>query len=155
MRLGDKRGARHISASMPAGRQAARSWRHPSAPRAGVVGRIASIRLPRAVGSVAAARHFVGRCLERWGHLNTEDAMLVTSELVSNAVQHAVGAIVVRLALLRAGLLLEVRDGSRLVPVAREPDLAGGRGLQVVDRLCVRWGVRWHDNGKIVWCELA
>jgi hypothetical protein len=53
-------------------------------------------------------------------------------------------------------LRAEVRDGSAVNPLPREPDEHGGRGVLILDALASRWGVFGHPGaGKTVWFELA
>jgi hypothetical protein len=87
-----------------------------------------------------------------------DDAQLLTSELVSNAVEHAGGkgrVVDVGPALVR----ISVTDGDARLPVMREgaPGDVGGRGLRIVHRLATRWGVdeRRDATGKTVWFELS
>jgi anti-sigma regulatory factor (Ser/Thr protein kinase) len=90
----------------------------------------------------------------------TEDAEIVTSEIVTNAVQHS-GAQTI-------GLELTSLEGPRAVaivitdPSARPPikrDLAGdtehGRGLHMVAALSARWGWRPQGTGKAVFAILT
>ncbi len=86
-----------------------------------------------------------------------DDAQLLASELVTNAVRHARGPIGVH-AHVRDGVLhLEVRDGAGdCPPVPRQanPEDTGGRGMELVSKLASRWG--WHADKqcKIVWVDL-
>ena len=82
--------------------------------------------------------------------------MLLTNELVANAVLHARSAIDVILRLTNTTLRVEVRDRNRAAPVTRlyGPEATTGRGLLVLDRLARRWGVDGHPDGKAVWFEL-
>jgi hypothetical protein len=102
-------------------------------------------------------RHVVCDLLDGQAGLMVDDAILVTDELVSNAHQHGTAPRVCRLALINQGLCLriEVGDASSRQPKIRIPDLSGGRGLFLVDRLASSWGVTGHqDQGKTVWAEL-
>ena len=87
----------------------------------------------------------------------TEDAVLLVSELVGNAVRHT-GARVFGLRMLRrrGWIRIEVRDPSRglpcLMPV-QEMDISG-RGLFLVDKLSDRWGVDLLPRGKTTWFEM-
>lgn len=110
--------------------------------------------------SPRAARDFVRSVLDAWDCDDPEEiALLLTSEVVSNAVLHAA----TRLALdvgwdEDAGVLrIEVRDGSPDVPevMVPSPGATGGRGIFLVDRLARRWGSRPEPDGKVVWFELA
>jgi two-component sensor histidine kinase len=86
-----------------------------------------------------------------------DDAMIVVTELVSNAVRHARrvagGRIGVSLSREPDGLRIEVRDpGYGFVPSTGARD-EGGFGLPVVDRLAREWGIR-GGNATVVWCVL-
>jgi anti-sigma regulatory factor (Ser/Thr protein kinase) len=88
-----------------------------------------------------------------------ELVVLLTSELVTNAVVHGLGPIHLLLDDDGARLRIEVSDGeSALPPGPGKPDAAreSGRGLLIVDRLADRWGSssRRTPPGKIVWFEV-
>lgn len=112
--------------------------------------------------SVAAARLHVRTTLLNWklGHL-TEDAVLITSELTTNVVNHAKGTgDYFELALRRRSgiLVLEVADSYQWqMPELHKPTLddLSGRGLFLVDALSENWGVRPRNPGKTVWAHLA
>ena len=84
------------------------------------------------------------------------DAVLLTSELVTNAVVHAGGRSVLRARLLDGILRVELSDANRMVPQLNEVDPArvGGRGLHLVDDVASRWGVTAQPRGKTIWFEL-
>jgi serine/threonine-protein kinase RsbW len=89
------------------------------------------------------------------------DAMLVASELVTNAVIHSGCApeelIEVRLELNRDRLLISVRDPGSSgtgVRLREDDDAFGGMGLRVVEQLARRWSSERGD-GHRVWAELA
>ncbi|MGH3329268.1 MAG: ATP-binding protein [Streptomycetales bacterium] len=107
-------------------------------------------------GEVARARALTCSQLRAWGldHL-TDCAVLLVSELVTNAVIHGGGPTLLRLTF-DATLRVEVRDLSPAAPRLRYagPDELGGRGLQLVDRLSQCWGWQPQGCGKLVWCEL-
>ncbi|EST36002.1 hypothetical protein N566_16815, partial [Streptomycetaceae bacterium MP113-05] len=98
---------------------------------------------------VASARKLVARQLSTWGlddlAFTTE---LVTSELVTNAVRHAGGPIVLRLIRARK-LICEVSDPSRTQPRMRRATSTeeDGRGLYLVAQLSGRWGSRHTRQG--------
>ena len=104
------------------------------------------------------ARQAVARFLSK-AHLSqlTDDAQLLASELVTNAVRHASGPIEVR-AYVRDGFLrLEVGDSagdSAPVPRVASPDDEGGRGMELVDKMSERWGWRVRGPVKVVWLDL-
>jgi anti-sigma regulatory factor (Ser/Thr protein kinase) len=84
---------------------------------------------------------------------------LVVSELVTNAVRHGSGPIVLTLADTGGGVRVGVHDHGRRLPETRRPDSRspGGRGLRMVERLSASWGVERSraGHGKTVWAILA
>ncbi|MEV7737669.1 ATP-binding protein [Streptomyces sp. NPDC088921] len=129
----------------------------------------ASCSLPARYEAVGDARRFTRRTLDQWelsDHF--DDICLVVSELVTNALRHAVPVTgahpekqssPVRLHLLRwtERLVCAVRDPSQDSPIARDSDdfsAESGRGLFLVDSFSDSWG--WHPmagtlGGKMVW----
>ena len=85
-----------------------------------------------------------------------EIAELCVSELVTNAVLHAVTDVAVVVDVTDRRFRVTVVDGStgepRLRPLA--PDSVTGRGLHIVAALAHRWGFAVHPAGKAVWFEL-
>ena len=84
-----------------------------------------------------------------------DNAMLLTSELVTNAVIHGQGDVMLRAGLDDDRLLVEVIDeGHGFERVVREEDFdsVGGRGLRIVDAEASRWGI--HEGTTHVWFEL-
>jgi anti-sigma regulatory factor (Ser/Thr protein kinase) len=85
-------------------------------------------------------------------------AQLLTSELVTNAMEHGSGAIVLRLAATDHTLRVEVADDSVQEPKlqAENTELLSGRGLRLVDALAPGWGVApaTSGGGKLVWFTL-
>ncbi|WP_433324143.1 ATP-binding SpoIIE family protein phosphatase [Spirillospora sp. CA-294931] len=115
-----------------------------------------SWELPPDPAAVRRARGLIRGRLDTWGLSDlSPTAELLATELVTNAIRHAGGRVMVRL--VREGdLVCEVFDGSDGHPrVQCEEGLSeSGRGLCVVSRLANRWGVRRTGNGKAVWFEL-
>jgi anti-sigma regulatory factor (Ser/Thr protein kinase) len=120
----------------------------------------AEVPLPSRPESAATARRLAQVVILRhWGlsPKMTEDAVLLVSELVGNAVRHT-GARVfgLRMRRRRGWIRVEVRDPSRglpcLMPV-QEMDISG-RGLMLVDKLSDRWGVDLLPRGKTTWFEM-
>lgn len=119
----------------------------------------AAWRLPARDDAAARARTLAAAVLRQW-HAKSDprdSALLVISELVTNAVRFATGPITVRLIKTGHSLLCEVGDTSNGRPRLSRGGLLddSGRGLRVVHKLTTRWGVRWTDTGKVVWAELA
>lgn len=79
------------------------------------------------------------------------DVLIVVSELVTNAVRHAPGALTVSLAHLPGEVRITVRDSSPAAPRARPPDLragTGGFGWPTVQRLAREVRVVPRQGGK-------
>jgi anti-sigma regulatory factor (Ser/Thr protein kinase) len=121
--------------------------------------RLMRLALPPDVPTVRLARQATRDTLAAWqlSHLE-EAAVLLVSELVTNAVRHArdTGAIGLELASVGTGLRMEVQDGDphwRLKPSSADDD-ESGFGFVLVDSLAGRWGIRRVCAGKAVWVEL-
>jgi len=106
------------------------------------------------------ARQATHEALAAWqvAHLE-ETALLLVSELVTNAVRHArTGgtAVVLRLETAGSWLRIEVHDADPRMPQPRTPDRLdeSGFGFVLLDALADRWGVREATIGKAVWAEL-
>jgi anti-sigma regulatory factor (Ser/Thr protein kinase) len=110
-------------------------------------------------GEVPRSRRVVREALGRWGlRLDEDIALLLVSELVTNALLHGRPPLHLRAMPVRNGLRVEVHDGA---PDARPARLAGGalpdtrgRGLTIVSALASRWGTGASAHGKQVWFEL-
>lgn len=143
------------------------SWLSPPHPaRTGreYLPRIAMCALTPEARSARTARDFTLATLRRWGtgH-NSQDIAIVVSELVTNALRHALpqpGATSprwrVRLGLLhyRPWLLCAVADPGKTPPALRPPGSLAetGRGLHMICALSDQWGyTKPTDTGKIVW----
>jgi Anti-sigma regulatory factor (Ser/Thr protein kinase) len=112
--------------------------------------------------SVKTARDVTRATLAEWGLSRlSDDAALVVSELVTNAVRHLphtrhYGERPITLMLMRMTphVLLAVSDPSDGVPTPKQPDFISehGRGLYIVEAYSDRWG--WNplaNGGKAVW----
>ncbi len=117
--------------------------------------------LPLGETSPAAARAWlqVAGCSAHVADL-LEDATLLVSELVTNAVCHGGPPIVLAVDCDGRRLHVRVRDGSRAQPVPRSPaqDAENGRGFVLLDALSARWGVEQEVEGhagKEVWFLLG
>jgi anti-sigma regulatory factor (Ser/Thr protein kinase) len=126
--------------------------------------RLISFVLPSIPESVRMARFHVRAALsfhELTGYIDAAEA--VTSELVTNAIQHVPGdgTETVVVTLVRTwnpeAVTVVVWDSSPEGPVMRETSASNerGRGLQIVEALSVNWD--WHpeDSGKVILAVLA
>ena len=143
------------------------SWRpspEPAAAGWACPPRIATRALGAQAGSVRAARDFTAATLRRWGTAHSsQDIAIVVSEMVTNALRHALPGPggtrprrPVRLGLLQQGpwVLCAVADPGTAVPVPRTSgSLAeAGRGLQMICAFSDLWGCTTPgDAGKVVW----
>jgi anti-sigma regulatory factor (Ser/Thr protein kinase) len=110
-------------------------------------------------GAVPEARAFVGEQLRAWGTPDglVRDAVLLVSELVSNAILHGRPPIALRLRRTAEELLVEVDDCATVLPrkLRPTPEDEHGRGLVIASLLADRWGTRPLRDGKSVWSLFA
>jgi serine phosphatase RsbU (regulator of sigma subunit)/anti-sigma regulatory factor (Ser/Thr protein kinase) len=107
---------------------------------------------------VTRARVMAVRRADELGRADlADDAALVMSELVTNAVLHGGGCTGVEVLPAGEGLRIEVRDASRVPPVLSQASDASltGRGLRLVSRLAAGWGAHAENGGKVVWAEIT
>jgi anti-sigma regulatory factor (Ser/Thr protein kinase) len=113
------------------------------------------VTLPMEPTAAKKARDFLAElCCNRHEARVLEDAQLLVSELVGNAVRH--GAPPIELEVRCAGgdaLQVRVRDAAAGGPTPRaaDADAEGGRGLALVDLLSDAWGTEPEPDGKAVW----
>ncbi|MGW1956102.1 SpoIIE family protein phosphatase [Streptomyces sp. NPDC001920] len=118
---------------------------------------IAFTELPATASAVSAGRSFAVETLTAWGCAHkAEDVRLLVSEVLTNAVQHAEGPVVLHLRRTATELAVEVSDLSPHLPQPRlaDQDEESGRGLILVDTLADNWGVRPDERGKTTWFAL-
>ncbi|MER8092435.1 SpoIIE family protein phosphatase [Streptomyces goshikiensis] len=112
-------------------------------------------RLPNAV---LHARRFTARTLRSWGVVEELDAaLLVVSELVTNAIAHTQGEVGMDLTLSADRLRIAVNDVSPRSPVKPSWvswESTGGRGLLIVEATTAAWGSVPLSGGKQVWAEI-
>jgi anti-sigma regulatory factor (Ser/Thr protein kinase) len=130
-------------------------------------GRPRHVRLAALPSAVPWARRILRHMLREWQLESMSDpALLLVSELVTNAVKasasqlgknQSLPMIGLTLQLTEAGFLAEVWDASPALPVLQESDLTGerGHGLVLVDFLADSWGHHAADGGKVVWFTVA
>ncbi|MGW5442169.1 ATP-binding protein [Streptomyces asiaticus] len=125
-------------------------------------GRVVVRRWTRHPRCVALARADLRKALAGWGLVAVEEAaLLVLSELVTNAVRHArVPGRQIETRYLHQGdkVRIEVHDAADQLPKLRTPtpESVRGRGLVLVETLADQWGVTPRPAvGKAVWAVLA
>ncbi|HUD77891.1 MAG TPA: ATP-binding protein [Streptosporangiaceae bacterium] len=123
-----------------------------------------TVLLPCAPASVAVARERLAADLLAAGIFDGAigDAVLVVSELLSNAIRHARplpgSSLQVAWAVDDGAVEVAVSDGgapTRPMPAHATTSALGGRGLDIVEFLARAWGVRTDDAGLTVWAVLA
>jgi anti-sigma regulatory factor (Ser/Thr protein kinase) len=117
--------------------------------------------LPSTPNSVRLARSYIRSALRDHGLGDyAEDIEMVTSELVTNAIEHA-NALTIGLELLElkgsGAVAVVVTDPSPRPPVKLNPaaDLERGRGLNIVAALSARWGWIPQETGKAVFAIVS
>lgn len=130
-----------------------------------------SWHLPTDLKAAATARRLIRLQLAAWNLEQLEgDACLITSELVTNALLHAQGSVVLTARLVEehrlsaSALRIEVQDqgldgdGNRCVPLSSatlsEHTETGGRGLHLVAQCAEAWGDFSTGDGHTVWADL-
>lgn len=151
-----------------------------ASPSAGAPGeeRSLEVELPASLQAARIARARVLAALTEWGHGGSDDAgrasgsggfeavdaaVLLTDELVTNAVVHAQSPLRLQLELRADRLRVAVTDESPRLPSPRRQDpvdegldavAEGGRGLRLVELIASRWGVDPLPVGKRIWFEV-
>ena len=113
------------------------------------------LELQRSVTEVKRARALVERTCDGLRPDFVSTVQLLTSELVTNAVQHGSGKIRVEVRRQHAGVRVDVIDQSPVEPVLpAQQSNPTSRGLRVVNAFADRWGVVPLHNAKSVWFSL-
>jgi anti-sigma regulatory factor (Ser/Thr protein kinase) len=107
-------------------------------------------------GTLATVRSWVREVLGGWvvAASTVDDAVLLTSELATNAVQHARSAFDVTMTRQANAIRIAVADDSHRLPSLPDqvPYAEGGRGLLIVQALSSEWGAEpVPGDGKVVW----
>ncbi|MEU7075552.1 ATP-binding protein [Streptomyces narbonensis] len=133
------------------------------APRATALTRC--YELTQGAGVARTCREVTQRALSEWfgpagapGQVAAEDALLLVSEIVTNAFVHGGVPYELRLDRTDGGLWVQVSDTSPVRPRPHGPHHAGspsGHGLYLLERLAVAWGCLPRGAGKTVWFEVA
>ncbi|WP_245805275.1 ATP-binding protein [Amycolatopsis australiensis] len=105
---------------------------------------------------LSAARRWAEAKLGTLRETDLIDTLIVIGELLENAYVHGGGPLQLRLHHEHAPcrVTVAVADVGKGEPRKRVPDRGGGRGLMLVDQLCLDWGVSHHDDGKLVWARV-
>ncbi len=127
--------------------------------RAAILG---SVTVPGSPEQVSAARAFIARTIAGQPGVDSDAATLLTSELVTNAIQHTDsgapgGTVTVVVIGVPGGVLVEVvDDGSAATPTVKGDLFAAeGHGLFLVQALAAQWGYLRDPAGTTVWFHLT
>jgi len=127
-----------------------------------IVEKISELTLIASPEAPGLARRFVADTLDRLGQAcSVEDAQVITSELVTNALTETLKVSPSAVIATHVGLhlgkpVLEVWDCSANPPAAEGDDLyaTSGRGLMITQALSAEWGYEITNDGKVVWALL-
>jgi anti-sigma regulatory factor (Ser/Thr protein kinase) len=117
------------------------------------------VRLPAGPAAAAEARSQVQAAIFAWEiPVDPDIAILLTSELVTNAIRHEAGeTVTLAITCSRGHLRVDVHDTSRFLPVLVDAptDAEAGRGLMLVATLSAEWGFYRTPAGKAVYFTLG
>jgi anti-sigma regulatory factor (Ser/Thr protein kinase) len=123
---------------------------------------VADAQVPGRPDSASAARAFLARLLDGWGVADEviDDAALLTTELMANAVRQGSGVVNLRVELDDGLLRVDVQDNADEFPSTRlgksgSTGALGGSGLWIVQSVAHDWGSDRGDGGNTVWFELT
>lgn len=113
-----------------------------------------SRELPRSPAAARTARQLVNTHATMLGPRQREDAVLLVSELVTNALTHGIGEVSLRIDVETDGVRVEVSDqGNVALAPSPTPGAHGGWGLRIVDEVADDWGVL--QGSTRVWFRLS
>ena len=118
------------------------------------------IRLDPVAQSVVLGRKVVRDVLAVCPGVQTETVLLVTSELVTNAVQHAHTPLRLEVIAREHSLTVAVTDGlpddyTHMDKTSSNSLQQNGRGLVLIDGLCESWGIMRGESSKSVWANIT
>jgi anti-sigma regulatory factor (Ser/Thr protein kinase) len=116
-----------------------------------------TVELEPRPASASQARKVVMRMLRNADPTTRDVGVLLTSELVTNALLYANSSISLHIVETEDAYRISVTDSNSQSVAARRvsPDATSGRGLALVDRLSGSWGVDLREpDGKEVWFEV-
>jgi anti-sigma regulatory factor (Ser/Thr protein kinase) len=123
-----------------------------------------SVHVPHEQASAARVRWRMAADLDaaRVAVQDAYDALLILSELITNAVRHArplaAGSLRISWTISPTQIGVSVTDGgSSTAPVATAAAMSavGGRGLHIVHLLASSWDVTRDDEGTTVWAVIS
>ncbi len=125
---------------------------------------VCRVRLAAGLGAAKAARAVIETTMRAWRvPVDRDVAVLLTSELVTNAVTHgarpapeARGFVTLAITCTAARLRVDVHDGCGDLPLLESPpaEAETGRGLMLVTSLSAEWGFYRTAQGKAVYFTL-
>ena len=120
---------------------------------------VCRVRLTTGPAAAAEARGQVRAAIRAWDiPVDPDVAVLLTSELVTNAIGHEPGdTVMLAISCSFGQLRVDVHDTSRMMPVLVDApvDAEAGRGLMLVATLSATWGMYRTPAGKAVYFTLA
>ena len=111
----------------------------------------------------ARSAPLLGRNLIRASHCpahlaGVDDALLLVSELVTNAYLHGAAPIRLSARCVRTAVIFTIFDGgacqTSMIATMAAPNAQSGRGLALLEALSTDWGIHTHPLGKSVWFVL-
>jgi signal transduction histidine kinase/DNA-binding response OmpR family regulator len=115
--------------------------------------------VPARPSALHEGRQFTIATLRSWSVSTRiiDDAVLIVSELLTNAIVHGRPPIQLRLRRTSQEVAIEVDDGASAMPrrLRVTPDEPHGRGLAIVAKVGDRWAARANGRGKTVWSTLS
>ncbi len=120
-------------------------------------GATTTLAIDAEASAIPRARAFAAESLGDLPDPVPDDALLLVSEMVTNAILHGQPPIRLHVQRRDAQVLIEVEDQATAIPRKRRPGPHDehGRGLQLVDAIANEWGIRPTPRGKAVWCLLG
>jgi anti-anti-sigma factor len=117
----------------------------------------ARLTLAPQTASAGLARRWLAEQLSGYDVDIAETALLLTSEVVTNAVLHARTPIDLAVQVAPGRVRIEVADRSPVLPMTKHYDTSAetGRGLVLLAALASDWGVEAAPGGKVVWFDVA
>ena len=115
------------------------------------------VRLTRDPLAPGRARSQVRAAIREWAvPVDPDVAILLTSDLVTDAITHWAGqSVILAVRCSRDALRVDLTEASRLLPEAADEPVATGRGLVLVAALSTEWGAFRTPEGKAMYFALA